>query len=133
MAQIIGNIHPSLKGANPTFNAIRGIGKDNIAPIPVGLVQVAGSANEVIRLSVSQSLPSVGEIVVCMQSSVSVSIRYTLSNPNVATDPEMYDEAVWTDSETLTAGPIKAPNNGMMFSAIEITFSGPGIFCMYVR
>ncbi|SRR5690606_34599070 len=135
MAQLIGNIRPPIKSAGTprNSNSVRGVGADNQAPVPIGLTHIAGRANEVIRLSTSQVLPSMGEIGVFMQSSVALSLRYSLSNPTVATDPTMYTSAVWTAVESLSPNVIIQPNSGNLFVVVEITFSADGIVSFYVR
>ena len=132
MAQVIGNIQPTMKSGVATTSAVRGVGTVNWAPVQGSWTQVAGKSGEVVRLSVNQAQPGGGPGI-AMQASIGVSLRFSLSNPGIATDPELYADASWTAVETLTAGAIVSGNGGLPFTAVEITFSGNGIFAIYSR
>lgn len=128
MAQVIGNIQPSV-----THGAVRGVGGINPAPIPRSWTQVAGQAGEVVRLSVTQLVPSLGEFATSAQSSVDLDVRYSLANPELATNPAHFQNVPWTAPEVIAANEIVALNKSLPFVNIEITFSADGIFTVYAR
>lgn len=121
-----------MKSGVATTSGVRGVGAVNTAPVPGSWVQVAGKQNEIVRLSVNQVQPAGGPGI-AMQASVSVTLRFSLSNPEIATDPERYADAAWTAQETVESGKIISGNGGLPFIAVEITFNDDGIFCWYSR
>ena len=132
MAQIIGNIQPTMKSGFATTSAVRGVGAVNKVIAQGSYVQVAAKSGEVVRLNVNQIQP-LGGPGIALQASVDVTVRYSLGNPELAVDPELYQDVPWTSSESISEGDISAVNNGRPFTAIEITFSDNGIFCLYSR
>ena len=130
MAQIIGNVGAPFRG-----NTVLGQGTYNTAPNPRSWVTVTGTAGEVVALSAFQTVPNPGEIDLVVQSSGSVSMRFSLSTPSLAAnpDPDVRSSAVWTAAEAVAASVIGEVNNGFPFTAVEITFTEAASVVFYTR
>lgn len=130
MAKLFGNV----SGWNWRGGA-KGIGATNVGPFPFSLVHVAGAQDEVIALDVAQFSPNHGEVGLVVQSSGTVSMKFSLTNPEISASPDsaIRANAVWTTPESVAANKIVQVNDGLPFVVVEITFTEAAIVSFHTR
>ena len=124
-----GNHHVGYKG-----HGINGTGAERLT-VEMGWGTVAGKSGDVAYIQLSSLVTGDINMGVYFQSEVPVTIDYTLCNPGIAISPEPEDQDAtrWTGAQLIPGDGTIVAAVHPVFTAIRVTFGGPGSLYMGVR